>query len=562
MASAGSIFVDLLLRDANYREGMRRSSKSTSDFQKGIKNLAKELAPILGAAGFTAIANKALDAADSISKLSQQLGLGVEEYQKYAYAVKLGGVDTEKFSAAIGYLNNQIAEGKVPYSDTSQALLDISDRLKNAKDGIERAGIASEAFGAKAGRVMIPALIKGSDEVRALGAEAERLGIIFSGQLAKDAEEFKDQIEILGTVFTNNFQIGLLEAFVGKSGEIRDIYTDPTFIDSIRTIGEVFGNLAKTLIKVAEGYGYATRALADFGIKVAERSGYIDPEVAKEALQIKDLSGEVPTPPLPSGGGDKGGYNKTLKEQEKIQKELESIYKRNRDVILGLDTATIQYMDSVEEIKRLLDANVISLDEYNDAVKRLDEELEKNREKTNEWGIDLEEIGKRAASNIQDAFADFLFDPFADGTKGMLKGFVDVVRRMVAEAQAAQLAKYLLGDLAGGSGGGLLGDVFGSVLGSATGSGSGFSLPFFADGGYLPAGQFGIAGEDGAELLYGGKTGVSVFNQKQVGGGDTYIDARGADMATVRRLEQIIYERTSRDAILSTVTQGQARGAL
>src|SRR5690606_22239301 len=52
---------------------------------------------------------------------------------------------------------------------------------------------------------------------------------------------------------------------------------------------------------------------------------------------------------------------------------------------------------------------------------------------------ELTVFAEQAARNMQTAFADFLFDPFSDGLKGMLKGFIDVIRRMVAEVAAAKI---------------------------------------------------------------------------------------------------------------------------
>lgn len=86
---------------------------------------------------------------------------------------------------------------------------------------------------------------------------------------------------------------------------------------------------------------------------------------------------------------------------------------------------------------------------------------------------ELDEFAKQAARNIQDAFADFLFDPFAKGTREMLKSFSDMVRRMAAEALAAQLAKKLFGDGKGDSG--WIGAAVGAIAKAAT----------FADGGIM-----------------------------------------------------------------------------
>jgi hypothetical protein len=87
-------------------------------------------------------------------------------------------------------------------------------------------------------------------------------------------------------------------------------------------------------------------------------------------------------------------------------------------------------------------------------VERLVAEFEKLREEARESTDEMSEFAVQAARDMQSAFADFLFDPFADGLDGMLLGFIDVVRRMVAEAAAAQILEALFpsGDGKAGSG--------------------------------------------------------------------------------------------------------------
>ena len=58
---------------------------------------------------------------------------------------------------------------------------------------------------------------------------------------------------------------------------------------------------------------------------------------------------------------------------------------------------------------------------------------------TKEATKEMSEYAKEAARNMQDAFADFLFDPFEDGLKGMLKSFLDTMKRMWANKIAASL---------------------------------------------------------------------------------------------------------------------------
>jgi len=99
-----------------------------------------------------------------------------------------------------------------------------------------------------------------------------------------------------------------------------------------------------------------------------------------------------------------------------------------------------------------------------------------------------ETVAKRAAENMQDAFADFLFDPFDKGLKGMLQSFQQTIQRMVAEAVARDIFKALMGSM--GSVGGVLGGVFKGLFGGS-----------FAAGGDLPAGKVSLVGERGPELV-------------------------------------------------------------
>jgi len=101
------------------------------------------------------------------------------------------------------------------------------------------------------------------------------------------------------------------------------------------------------------------------------------------------------------------------------------------------------------------------------------------------------------------------------GSKSIKSALLDIAKTVATKG----ITNVLMGMLGGGSGG-----MGGSILGSLASS---FFGGFFADGGYLPRGKVGIAGEKGAELITGparvipmNKTGsVSpVFNFNITGG--------------------------------------------
>lgn len=265
----------------------------------------------------------------------------------------------------------------------------------------------------------------------------------------------------------------------------------------------------------------------------------------------------------------KDGVNVGGEASKKTQEELNKLLEKYRSVLTGVDEDTLRYMDSLKDLEKIKKATGATDEQLIEWQKRLREQYEESINKNNQ----LTEFAKRAAQNIQDSFADFLFDPFKNGLRGMLISFVDTMRKMIAEATAAQLAKRIFGDLSGGKGSGILGGLFsGGGLGGLFGSQgsiaraiSGVSvgpLPMFAEGGFLGPGQFGIAGEAGAELLYGGRTGVSVMPMSNKGGNVYNIDARGADQGAVARIETALLAMAGPGVIERRVNNAQRRGTI
>ena len=93
-------------------------------------------------------------------------------------------------------------------------------------------------------------------------------------------------------------------------------------------------------------------------------------------------------------------------------------------------------------------------------------------EKAKESFEEMSQYGKQAARNIQSAFADFLFDPLEEGLDGLLRNFVNVIRRIMAEMLASQI----------------LGGGVGTAIGNL------FGLPGKAMGGPVTAGRYALHG--------------------------------------------------------------------
>ncbi|HRE43911.1 MAG TPA: hypothetical protein PKY87_08050, partial [Terricaulis sp.] len=169
---------------------------------------------------------------------------------------------------------------------------------------------------------------------------------------------------------------------------------------------------------------------------------------------------------------------------------------------------------------------------------------------------------------------------FSDVLRGLVLQLADMVMQIaVLEPLAQSLGGALQGVFAGGSGksnsqivagkmsgGGNSGGGFWGAVGSVIG---GMFGGMFADGGYLAPGKWGIVGERGPEVVFGGRSGMSVFaNDNGASGGFAYndnrsFDMRGASVEAVQRLERALAQDRADFGrrVMEINTQARRRGA-
>ena len=145
---------------------------------------------------------------------------------------------------------------------------------------------------------------------------------------------------------------------------------------------------------------------------------------------------------------------------------------------------------TISEYTVLLNTGRITQEQFNKAVRNAKTPLD-----------EMSQFGIQAARNIQSAFADYLFDPFKDGLAGMLKGFANTIRRMVAEAASSKILQAL-GLGAGGA-------FFGGSAASAGGSAAGSAIAG-AGGGLIGAGVIGLSSMFAASATYGAAAGSAI----------------------------------------------------
>ena len=154
------------------------------------------------------------DTADELYKLSQRTGLTVESLSELRYAGELSDVSMGEIGNSLKILANKMQEAAkgsgaayeafkamgISVKDSAgqlksseEVLGDVADKFSGYKDGAAKAALANDVFG-KSGEKLIPLLNQGRDGMRDSAEEARKLGVVYSSELAKKAEELNDNI--------------------------------------------------------------------------------------------------------------------------------------------------------------------------------------------------------------------------------------------------------------------------------------------------------------------------------------------------------------------------------
>ena len=226
-----------------------------------------------------------LKSADEIGKAANRLSVPVEELQRLSFAAGLGGAGLSELETAItglsrrmvdqpdafGRLGVEVRDAAGEMRPTVDVLSDLADAFAGM-EGAERTAAAMETLG-RSGSNLLPMLEGGSDGLRALGDEAERMGLVMGADAIKAAEEFNDTMSrITGTMsgLVSQLTVSLLPAL-------------QTLADGVQRAAEMFHDLSpemQNFLGIAGGtvlvigpaiaaFGLLALGIGAVGLKVA-----------------------------------------------------------------------------------------------------------------------------------------------------------------------------------------------------------------------------------------------------------------------------------------------------
>lgn len=223
MASIFSIFGNVFIETEKAEDNIKKITKQGEDADKSLASKFGSIAgkaaqmgtAIVGAASVVggaavSMVNKFAATADEIDKASQRVGLSAEEYQKWAYAAKLSGIEQSKLEQAMRKQQTVFADASQGVGNAAKAYQDLGIDIKGltAGDAFEKAmtalsdmedetkrnALANDLFG-KSYADLSPLLNEGSAGINALKQEAVDMGTVISNGSVKAGAVLGDSIE-------------------------------------------------------------------------------------------------------------------------------------------------------------------------------------------------------------------------------------------------------------------------------------------------------------------------------------------------------------------------------
>lgn len=491
---------------------------------KGYALLAGVAAGVVGS-GFIALARDSLRTASALKDTADRLQITTTELQRYQYAARQVGISNEQWETAVIKLNAQIADGKLKYASTGEAIESIAEAVKNAKTDMERAAIVNDAFGNKMGAKLLPVLHNGAEGLRALGDEAERTGNVIKNKDILAADQLADDIENLYTTLKKNLQGGFLQSFTDESGKLRAVYTDPKFGEGITEVGKTIGDITQNLLGATAALGQFIikyKELDDIGkknLKALDQKFFdmldnLDRRMGRGALVDKSIAANTPFGPPEQFGPSKAAFDgagalrrgsappvpyvftQQIEEQkraaEKAARDAETRQRTIAEIIGGLkeenDLLTIQTkmygqkeaaVDKAQralKIQNQLQAAGIqltkqqqfaindyleSIEQQNDLIKQQAEQQKRLEEQERNRQEAIDQLGATFSSAFEDAIVEG--EKLSDVLDGLLKDILRIITRVTITAPLGNAISDYFNDSSGTSEGGFLSNLFGSL---------------------------------------------------------------------------------------------------
>lgn len=405
---------------------------------------AKEIADIgvaaqlaaVGLAGIAFALKSIKDVADVGSSMTFDLirnfvsQLATEVSQNTQYGADVAGAWSRALEDTISGTSDSIEDN---VGDMTDNIEDFMNVWNNAILGIEANPVLADLdtrFGSK--------LDEGTRKQREAMARAAKEADKFTQSIADNANalvyardkgiEFADALKLV------KFRQQIAASGLAEGGQEYADYVERWFLRVQEMIEEFNANVKLTDLQNSFiDQGEAMALAREQGISYSD---------ALEVLRIRALGAAAGNAQL---GENLAETYIALTEQQAILqateqvKDLQTNIEQQASALKIAEEFGIKYSDALQLIKNRAILAKAGQEELADSITSLQIEQQIQIDQYERQMQFMENLGERAAQNIQDAFANFLFDPFDKGVRGMLISFIDALRKMLAQALAFKI---------------------------------------------------------------------------------------------------------------------------
>lgn len=579
MGAIRNLVVKLSADVAELQKGLDKGAAQTRKFRREVEgnfsSVKKSFASIQTAAGYLGIAlggsaivgaiKHQVELADELAEVSRQLDVNVESFSLLVGIAKRSNVEMAELEQVMRKVADSAASGnkafsalgidaqklaKLPIDQQLRTLIDALNQLSNASDKIK---IAGDIGGTRASGQILQL----ANAFKEGATQAQKYFDTVTAGEARAAQNASDFFDTVGAAIGKVARFSATLFFdstdeatkiTNAIANLKTALNDPT-LKSEEKAAELRERITvlRLQLRTLQGVGATFRETsAAAGVYDGELKEIqiTTPKLADDTVRYHAAMTEVTRALRAQAQAHEEGRGAALEQLRgfesdgasqfvQIQNDLQAKIKQLQDIAFEFPELEGRANQAIEDLKAQTATQLADLGKVSAPVKQATEEIS--------------EYARQAARNMQDAFADFLFDPFDGGLKGMVEAFGNALRRMAAEAASARIFDAISG--AAGSGGiaGFLGSLFGG--GSSAGTAGpvvGAGLPPRAAGGPVSAGRAYQVGERGPEWFVPGMNGA-IVPMGRSGGGNTFapvynIDARGSTPDSVVALRALLRE--------------------
>lgn len=527
LASGQSPFMVLIQQGAQIKD-IFSSSKATfaglaAQFLT-VGNVAKIAALGIGAVGAAAYAS--LASMEKLTETARTLGTSTQALRGLNRQASILGVDPKDLNEQMVALAQRIREAQTSGGDLADKLGRIGINIKSFD--LSKPGEFARLFADIADKVR-----NGSNEIdklnalKLIGFSSEMLRVFSEGGAAIDTfvQKSRDAAENSTTPIRDKWkELRTLWDEIGNAIAEKSINIISSIVDFVKeavkqiasVIDYVKGKFNElTTFKFADEKGGVSNgpgSLSNYenrlGLQEKQKLPDIDIRATAKPKSV-DLSGIYSAPKAKNASG--GSQADPLKSYIDSLKEASAVAKAEADnwSLGNVEKAKAEALAKAEAIalregKTLTDAQRDTIRQYSSGAAEAKLQVDNLRQ------------AQQGLNQMMGQFADFTIQAF-EGLIDRGKRVGDVLRDLVKLLANNALKGVLTGEgtfgslmgLGGKNGntGGLLGMLAGGMSGASGLGGIGKLFSgFFADGGSIPAGKFGIVGERGPEMVAGPAT--------------------------------------------------------